>query len=350
MNFMRNEAAYLIDKQKLVIQSCSIPEISAKDVLVKIHYVGICGSDMHIFEDPFHAVKDIKLPVILGHECAGEVIEVGEEVRHLKPGDYVALEPGVPCGQCEYCITGRYNLCPDVKFLGARPWISGAFSRYVSHPGRWVYKLPRGMDAIEGALLEPLAVGMHAVNRAAPAPGSKILILGAGCIGLMTLEACRARGMNNITVADLYDIRLDMAKNLGARYVVNSSQEELINDSKMVTDTEGFDIIFETAGSQKTAAISADLVKRGGKIVMVGNIFGDTPFSFFRTNCKEADILGVFRYCNIYPAAIEACVEKQVDTKKIVTNCFGFEQIQNAMEYAIHSKEEAVKTIIKMES
>ena len=345
---MKNEAAYLVEKQKLEIRDCDMPAVGDTDVLIKVRHVGICGSDMHIFEDPFYAVKDIKLPVILGHECAGEVIAVGNKVEGIKPGDMAALEPGVPCGTCEYCMSGKYNLCPQVHFLGARPWLNGAFSRYVSHPARFTFKIPEGMDTIDGALLEPLAVGMHAVERAAPRPGNRVLILGAGCIGLMTLAACLARGIENAAIADLYDNRLEMAEKIGVKTSINSLKEDLQDRCAELTQGKGYDVVFETAGSQKTASLSADLVKRGGRIVMVGNIFGETPFNFFKTNSKEADILGVFRYRNLYPAAIELCSSGRIKPKKIVTNYFDFSDIQNAMEYAITQKQEAVKTVIRM--
>lgn len=338
----------MTDKQKIEIMDCSMPVVTETDVMIEVQHVGICGSDMHIFEDPFYAVKDIRLPVVLGHECAGKVVKAGNKVSGLKPGDYVALEPGIPCGKCKFCMEGRYNLCPDVRFLGARPWLNGAFSKYVSHPAKWTYKLPEGMDTIEGCLLEPLAVGMHAVNRAEPKHGDKILILGAGCIGLMTLQACLARGIRNIMMADLYANRLDMAKKTGARTVVNTSSENLTEKAMALTDNEGFDVIFETAGSRVTAALTPDLVRRGGRIVMVGNIFGETPFNFFKTNAKEVDILGVFRYRNLYPAAIELCSDHLVKTKQIVTKYFDFERIQEALEYAITQKKEAVKTVVKM--
>lgn len=346
---MRNEAAFLVDKRRVEIMNCDMPSVSNTDVLVEVLHVGVCGSDMHIFEDPYYAVKDIRLPVILGHECAGRVVTVGKDVRNFTPGDYVALEPGVPCGTCEYCMSGRYNICPDVRFLGARPWLSGAFSRYVSHPARWTYKLPESIDTIEGALLEPLVVGMHSVDRADVKMGDNVLIIGSGCIGLMTLESCLARGITNVTITDLYSNRLDMATKIGAESVIDVSSEDLISRSMELTSNKGFDVVFETAGSKTTAAMTAELVKRGGKIVMVGNVFGETPFNFFKTNSKEVDILGVFRYRNLYPAAIELCGKGKMKTKKIVTDYFDFEEIQKALEYSISEKKYAVKTVVRME-
>ncbi len=345
---MKNQAAFLTGKQKLEIKTCEMPNVSDTDVLVEINHIGICGSDMHIFEDPYHAVKDIRLPVILGHECAGRVVETGKQVTGLMPGDLVALEPGVPCGTCEFCRSGRYNICPNVHFLGARPWLNGAFSKYVSHPARWTYKLPDSMDTIEGALLEPLVVGMHAAGRAGIQLGQSALILGAGCIGLMTLEACLARGIRKIAVADLYSNRLAMANKIGAEYTIHTASENLIAQASAITGGAGFDVVFESTGSQAAAGMTPALVKRGGKIVMVGNIFGETPFNFFQTNAKEVDIIGVFRYRNLYPPAIELCQKGQVDTKQIVTNYFDFTEIQAALEYAVFQKQEAVKTVIKM--
>lgn len=325
-----------------------MPTVSDTDVLVQIRHIGICGSDMHIFEDPYHAVKDIRLPVVLGHECAGQVVEIGKKVTGLAPGDLVALEPGVPCGTCEFCLSGRYNICPNVRFLGARPWLNGAFSKYVSHPAKWTYKLPDSMDTVEGALLEPLVVGMHAADRSGIRTGQSALILGAGCIGLMTLEACLSRGIRKIVVSDLYPNRLDMAAETGAEFTINSASEDLIARGMEITGQKGFDVIFESTGNKTAAAMTPALVKRGGKIVMVGNIFGETSFNFFQTNAKEVDIIGVFRYCNLYPAAIDLCCRKQVNTKPIVTNYFDFAHIQEALEYAIRQKQEAVKTVIKM--
>ncbi len=345
---LKNQAAFLIGQQVLEIRECEMPVVSDTDVLIEVRHIGICGSDMHIFEDPYHAVKDIQLPVILGHECAGRVEAVGKKVTGLAPGDLVALEPGVPCGVCEYCRSGRYNLCPDVRFLGARPWLGGAFSKYVCHPAKWTYKLPDTMDTIEGALIEPLAVGMHAANRSGIKLGQNALILGAGCIGLMTLEACLARGVQKITIADLHSNRLTMAEKIGAENTICSSREDLISRGMEITDRNGFDVIFESSGSKAVAALAPALVKRGGKIVMVGNIFGETPFNFFQTNAKEIDIIGVFRYCNLFPTAIDLCRRKQVDTKPIVTNYFHFSEIQNALEYAINQKQAAIKTVINM--
>lgn len=346
---MKNKTAYLVDEKKFEIKDSPMPTVGPEDVLVKVKHVGVCGSDVHFFNTPFDLGIDVKLPIVLGHESAGEIVEVGSEVTHLKVGDLVALEPGVPCGKCEQCMNGKYNLCPDVIFMAAPPFKTGAFSTYVSHPARWSFKIPEGMDTMEGALIEPLCVGMHAATRAGVGIGKTVLIIGSGCIGLMTVEVCKSMGVENIVVADLFDIRLEKAKEVGASKTINSKNVDLVQAAKELTNGQGFDFVFETAGNRITAALTSELVKRGGKIVMVGNIFGETHFNFYKINDKEADIISVFRYRNIYPTAIETTATGKTQTKKIVSNVFKFDEIQKAFECALNEKESAVKVVIEME-
>lgn len=346
---MQNQTAYLVDEKKFELKDSEMPVAAADEVVVKIKHLGVCGSDVHFFNTPFNLGYEMTLPIVLGHEAAGEVISAGSGVTALKPGDLVALEPGIPCEKCEHCLSGKYNLCREVIFLAAPPFQTGALSRYIKHPARWCYKLPDGMDTLEGALVEPLSVGMYAVKRSGATVGNSVLIIGSGCIGLMTAEVCKAMGLKHIVVADLSEIRLKKASEIGASAVINTSSSDLIEEVNRMTDSKGFDIVFETAGSKVTAALTCDAVKAGGKIVMVGNIFGTTPFEFIKLNEKEADIISVFRYRNIYPTAIETSSMGLTPTKKVVTNYFKFEEVQKAFECALYEKETAVKVVIEME-
>ncbi len=203
---MKNSKAILKTPGTMTIMAADIPVPKENEVLIKVEYVGICGSDVHGFESgPFIPPKDPNQEIGLGHECAGKVIAVGKRVSKFKPGDRVNIEPGVPCGHCRYCLEGKYNICPDVDFMATQPNYRGALTHYLCHPESFTYKLPDNMDTMEGALVEPAAVGMHAAMLADVKPGKKIVILGAGCIGLMTLQACKCLGATNIAVVDVLE-------------------------------------------------------------------------------------------------------------------------------------------------
>ncbi len=345
---MENKTAYLTAPERFEIKNSPMPVCGDEEVMVQMKHVGICGSDVAFYQDPsFGGVLDTKLPVVLGHECAGIVIEKGKNVNHLEIGDKVALEPGIPCGKCEYCLKGKYNLCPDVNFMACPPWKLAALHRYVVHPAAFAFKLPDSMDTIEGALIEPLSVGVHAANRAQAQPGKSVIILGAGCIGLMTLLACRGRGVSDITVVDLFENRLETAQKMGASHVICAKEKNIVEEVNRLTDGKGMELVFETAGNKKTAAQIPYLVKGGGKAVMVGNIHGKPEFDFITMNNKEADILSVFRYRNIYPMAIEGVASGNIPVKKVVTNYYKFQEINEAFSCALYKKQEALKVIIE---
>ncbi|HIX64144.1 MAG TPA: zinc-binding dehydrogenase, partial [Candidatus Mediterraneibacter colneyensis] len=249
---------------------------------------------------------------------------------------------------CKYCRSGRYNLCPDVNFMAAPPWKSGALSKYISHPADFAFKLPENVGTLEGAMIEPLSVGMHAAARAEASPGQSVLILGAGCIGLMTLLACKNRGVSDITVADLFDNRLEKAKELGASRVINAAETDTIEEIGRLTGGEGVELVFETAGSSATAKQIPYLVQAGGKAVMVGNVHGSTPMDLFEMNNKEADILSVFRYHHTFPAAVASVAAGNIPLKEAASDFYTFDQVNEAFACALNQKQSALKVIIAM--
>lgn len=263
---MENSKAILVVPGTMEIRSAEMPVPKEDEVLIKVEYVGICGSDVHGFESgPFIPPSDPNQEIGLGHECAGTVAGVGAKVTKIKIGDRVNIEPGVPCGKCRFCLEGKYNICPEVDFMATQPNYRGALTNYLCHPQNFTYKLPDNMSTMEGTLVEPAAVGMHAAAKAEVRPGKKIVILGAGCIGLMTLQACKALGASEIVVVDVLEKRLDFAKKLGAMEVVNGMKEDTVIRCKELLGDLGADIVFETAGSQVTAKQTPELVMRGGK-------------------------------------------------------------------------------------
>ena len=202
------KVAVMEDIGKMNLVERPIPKPQKNEVLVKLEYVGICGSDLHYYEHGRIGDYIVKPPFVLGHEASGIIVEIGENVKNLKLGDRVALEPGKTCGNCEFCKKGLYNLCPDVVFF-ATPPVDGVFQEYVAHEAALCFKLPDNMTTLEGALIEPLAVGFHAAIQGDAHLGQTAVVMGAGCIGLVSILALKARGVNNIYVVDIIEKRLD---------------------------------------------------------------------------------------------------------------------------------------------
>ncbi|ROR29290.1 L-iditol 2-dehydrogenase [Mobilisporobacter senegalensis] len=345
---MKNRAVYMTGLNKMEMRDIDVPKIKDTEVLVKLEYVGICGSDVHYLEHGAIGDFIVNGDFILGHECAGTIVEVGSLVDTLKIGDKVALEPGCTCGQCEFCKSGKYNLCPDVEFLATPPY-HGSLMDYIAFPANMCFKLPDNITTKEGALVEPLAVGLHAAAQGEVKLGDSVVILGAGCIGLVTLLACKAYGATDITVVDIMQKRLDYAMKLGATRVINGREEDPVKKMNEITNGAGADIIIETAGSEITIKQSPYMVKRGGTIVLVGLAANDNiEFNFAKIMNKEATIKSVFRYRNIYPKAINAISKGIIDVSGIVTHEFNFENTEEAFQFVINNKNDVVKAVIKI--
>ncbi|MFA9381204.1 MAG: NAD(P)-dependent alcohol dehydrogenase [Acetanaerobacterium sp.] len=326
-----------------------IPTPKANEVLVKLEYVGICGSDLHYYESGRIGDFVVEPPFVLGHEPGGTIVAVGNAVTHLAVGDRVALEPGKTCGQCEFCKTGRYNLCPDVIFF-ATPPVDGVFQEYVAHEASLCFKLPDNMSTLEGALIEPLAVGLHAANQGKACAGQTAVVFGAGCIGLVTMMALKAKGVSRVYVVDIMQKRLDKAMELGADAVVNGADVDTVQTLLSLTQNKGCDLAIETAGTEITATQAIRAAKKGSTIVFVGYGKSGTmnlPMSLALD--KELTFATVFRYRHIYPMAIDAVASGKINLKGIVTNIFSFDDIQNAMDQSVQNKTEIVKAVVKFD-
>lgn len=341
------KASYMTKVRNLEMRELPMPKVKDNEVLVKIKHCGICGSDVHFYEHGRIGDCVVMGDMILGHECAGEIIKVGKSVKELQEGDRVALEPGTACGVCEYCKKGLYNLCPEMVFM-ATPPIDGAFREYISYPADYCFKLPDNMDTIEGALLEPLNVGFHAAMRSGAKVGQSAVILGAGCIGLCTLMALQAMGIKEVYLFDMIDKRLDMAMELGAAGAFNSKDVDARKKIMELTEGKGVDIVFETAGAIPTTKLTAYLVKAGGVIVMVGQGGNEfVEYDFGRISTREIDLRTIYRYRNLYPTVIEAVSRCNLPLKKIVTNTFMFDDIGEALECSVVHKSDIVKAVIE---
>lgn len=263
------KTAVMTDIRKVRIEEREKPVPKEGEVLVKVEYVGICGSDLHYYESGRIGNFIVEPPFVLGHEAGGTVVEVGSGVSHLKVGDRVALEPGKTCGHCEHCKEGKYNLCEDVIFF-ATPPVDGVFQEYVAHEAGLCFKLPDNVSTLEGALVEPLSVGLHAAMQGGAHIGQTAVVTGAGCIGLVSLLALKAMGVSRVIVVDVIDKRLQKAKELGADYVINGKEQDTVAEIKRLTEGKGCDLSIETAGTQITASQLIQASKKGATIVFVG--------------------------------------------------------------------------------
>ena len=344
-----NQAAFMTSVKKLELKDIPMPRAGVGEIVVKMEYVGVCGSDVHFFESGVRKGVPFRLPFVLGHECTGSVFEVGEGVSGLGLGDRVTFEPQQTCGLCSYCREGRYNLCPDVIFPSVPPH-DGMLRRFAPMRANLAYKLPDNVSSLEGAMIEPLAVGLSAAARGNVSLGKIVVILGAGCIGLTTLLACKAMGASRIFMVDLYLKRLGKASELGATNTVISLKENADKTAERIlelTDMKGADIVFETAGNPETAALAGRVLSRGGVIVMVGNINGQTPFDFMDLMYKEGEIRTIYRYCNNFRTAIQAVSSGQLNIKGVAPQIYAFTDVQCAFENALIDRENLIKAMIQ---
>lgn len=342
------KVAIMTDLMKMDFTERPIPEPADDEALVRVENVGVCGSDLHYYEQGRIGDFIVKTPFVLGHEAGGTVVAVGKDVTNVKVGDRVALEPGITCGKCEFCRTGRYNLCPDVQFF-ATPPVDGVFQEYVAHKAALCFPIPDNMDTMEAALIEPLAVGFHAAKQGGVTAGQTAVVMGSGCIGLVSMLAMKALGVSTIYVVDVMDKRLEKAKELGATEVINGKDSDTVAEIMRLTNGAGADLFIETAGTEITSRQCIQAAKKGATIVFVGYTkSGEVTLPMSMALDKELTFKTIFRYRHIYPLAIEAVASGKVDVKKIVTNIFDFDDIENGMNISVNDKANVVKSVIRM--
>ncbi len=342
------QVAVMTDIERTEFVERPIPEVLPGEVLVKVEHVGVCGSDLHYYGSGRIGNFIVEPPFVLGHEAGGTVVAIGDGVASLSVGDRVALEPGKTCGHCEFCKSGRYNLCPDVEFF-ATPPIGGVFQEYVAHPAELCFKLPDCVSTMEGALIEPLAVGFHAANQAGAELGKTAVVMGAGCIGLMCLMALKAKGVSFVVVVDVVRSRLDKALELGADAVTDGGAPEVYDELMRLCDGRGYDIVIDAAGSEKTVSLGIRVAKKGGVLVFVGySASGMMTLPIGMVLDKELTLKSVFRYRNIYQMAIEAVASGKVNLKGIVSHRYQFKDIARGLNESLHNKSEVIKAVIDL--
>lgn len=311
-------AAVLTSNQTLMTRDSEVPVPEPDEALVAISHVGICGSDVHFYREGHIGRVEVDYPFVLGHESAGRVVEIGSNVTSLDPGDEVAIEPGIPCGRCPYCKRGKYELCPDVKFMGSPP-DDGALTEYVSWHEDFIYPLPDGMSTKSGALCEPLSCGLHTVWQGGVETGDSVLVTGSGPIGILAMAAARGTGATDVVITGRHDEKLAVAEQMGATRTVNVQTEDALTAVQNHTEGRGVDVVVEAAGSESAIDTAMDAVRPGGTVVLYG-MAGEltATYDVMRTIRDEITIRGAFRYANTYPAAISLVEDGRVDVESII--------------------------------
>jgi D-xylulose reductase len=340
------EALVLEKAMELTIRDIDIQEkFGPDDVRIAINYVGICGSDVHFYQ--YGAIGNfiVRSPMVLGHEASGEIIEAGENVKNLKPGDRVCMEPGIPDQNSKAVKLGIYNLDPAIRFWSAPP-VHGCLRPYLIHPASFTYKLPDNVSSEEGALVEPLAVGMNAVKKAKIKPGDIAVVIGAGTIGLMTTIAALAGGCSRVIIADVIQNKLDFAEKLGSVVAVNVQNEDLHEIVKEQTDSWGSDIVFEASGNERAIPQVFDLLCPDGCVVFIGCPTVPVSIDITAAQVKEARIETIFRYANVFPRALALMGAGKINLKSLITESFDFKEGIKAFEHAAKMNPGSIKTQI----
>lgn len=297
------------------------PAPGANEVIVKMKAVGICGSDVHYWTHGAIGDFIVKAPMIIGHESAGEIVAVGPG-SNLQIGDRVTLEPGVPCRKCSYCRSGMYNLCPEMRFF-ATPPIDGSLVTYVKHAADYCYKLPDNVSFEEGAMCEPLSVGVYACQRCDVQPESTVLIEGSGPIGLVCMKVGRAYGVSKVIITDISDARLNAAKERGADVIINTTGMDGDAITAAVLKANGgqrVDSVFECCGVESATQAAIQCCKSGGTVCIIGMGNPNMTLPIFTVGVREVDMRGIFRYRNTYPTCIKLIESGKVNVKDLITH------------------------------
>lgn len=339
-------------KGDLRVEQTPLPgEPAPNEVQLATHTVGICGSDIHFWIDGRIDAWIIKSPLISGHESSATVIKLGANVKNLKVGDRVSVEPGVACLSCKLCKDGFYNLCADVIFQNVPPDGHGSLRRYYNHSAYFCHKLPDNMSYAEGALIEPLSVAVYACKRAniQVGLGQKVLVTGAGPVGLLSALAAQALGAESVCILDINEGRLAFAKSMGVTNTIcitPKSEQESVSQQVISLLGENPDITIECSGAESSLNLAIAVTKDGGNVVMVGLNHKKVTVNLTSAACREVNLLGVRRYRHSFPIAIHLVSSGKINVKPLITHRFKLENALQAFETARTSADGAIKVQI----
>lgn len=340
------KTAYLTDPRKITIREVVKPEISSDTaVLLKIITVGICGSDLHYFQNGRIGDQIIDYPFTPGHECAAVVEKTGPKVTLVKPGDRVAVDPAVSCGRCDQCLSGRPHTCRKLRFLGCPSQLEGCLSEYIVIPEQNCYPFDKSMTFTQGVLVEPLSIAVYAVTYLKNIKSDKIGILGSGPIGLSVLLALQKTDISAIYITDKIESRIEAALNAGAIWGGNPEESNIVE--AIQNQTLGLDVVFECCGDQAALDQAVELLNPGGKLLILGiPEIERISFNISRLRRKEISIQNIRRQNQCFQTAVDMIKNGSVEVDFMATHTFPLTEAQNAFELASSYKDGVIKAII----
>jgi len=343
-------ALVLERKGELSLRDVDLPlKMGPSDVKIAIDTVGVCGSDVHYYTHGRIGPYVVERPMVLGHEASGRVVEVGAAVKNLAAGDRVCMEPGIPDPTSRASRLGLYNVDPNVVFW-ATPPVHGCLTSQVVHPAAFTYKLPDNVSFAEGAMVEPLAIGLQASVKARIQPGDVAVVTGCGTIGIVTALAALAGGCSRVLISDVLKDKLEIAGRYPGITPVNVKSQDLKAAVRGATDGWGADVLFEASGSPAVFKGMFDLVRPGGCVVLIGIPIDPVPFDVAGAQAREARVETVFRYANIYPRAIALIASGKIDLKPLISGTYAFDDAIQAFQRAAEGRGSDVKLQIRVEA
>ncbi len=317
------------------------------DVLIKMERVGVCGSDIHYYTTGRIGSQVVEYPFPVGHEGAGTVVRVGSAVTRVKPGDPIAIEPAMPCGHCDQCLAGRPHTCRNLKFLGCPGQADGCLSEYIVMPESSCFKLENGLTLDDGALSEPLAIGVYAVRQSIPMQDAAVGILGFGPIGMSVLLPARAQGARTLFVTDKIEERLQLARKAGADFACHPDKSDVVQEASKL-EPDMLDVVFECCGQQEALQNAMDLLKPGGKLMVIGI----PEFDYWKipvdtARRKEITIANVRRQNHALEPTLEMMQKKVFDASQMITHRFSFDDTKVAFDLVAGYEDGVMKAMIE---
>lgn len=357
-----HKAAVLYKAKDIRLEDVETPDLQPNEVLIAPRATGICGTDLHYYQNGKNGVFTVREPIILGHEAAGEVIKIGSAVTNLKPGDRVAVEPQLSCSSCTQCRKGKYNLCAKMRFNGsasASPPAQGSLQKVWAHAAHLCYPLPVNVTFAEGSMVEPLSVALHSVRKANLTAGQSVFITGAGAIGLLCARVARISGASTVVMADIDQARLDFAREHGfadQTYTIPIGTREGETRAEFATTISAelqtalsvsrADVAFECTGVESCLNTCIGMANHGAKVVVVGMGQPLQEINLGLALVREIEIIAVWRYTNTFQPAIELISTGMVDVGSLITHKYDMESIVDALEMALSRPADLVKCVL----